>query len=280
MGAKDTREIGLELGLLLGKFFLDSDYLHYGLWQENERPTMPLMLSAQQRYADLLQAKIPSGVNKILDVGAGTGKFAADMIELGYQVDCVSPSAALCERLRHTLPPSSKIYPVKFENMCSDRQYDLVLFSESFSYIKLANFIHLTTGLLAPGGFLMIADFFRRPGVRNSPIGGGHNLTRWQAMIADSPFESILELDITAQTAPTYDLFTAFIGDVARPAATMVDDYLSDCYPRLTSLGKWKFRRQLAKIEKKYFSGRLTGKIFQRDKIYLLTIYQMKGDER
>ena len=35
----NSKVIGLDVGLLIGKFFMDTEELHYGYWPENKKAT-------------------------------------------------------------------------------------------------------------------------------------------------------------------------------------------------------------------------------------------------
>ena len=79
----DSKEIGLEVGLLIGRYFLNSDDLHYGYW----KPDIPVDLlhcaEAQKTYSDLLIKQIPENAKSILDVGSGSGNTAKKLIDRG-----------------------------------------------------------------------------------------------------------------------------------------------------------------------------------------------------
>ena len=96
----DSKEIGLEVGLLIGRFFLKSDDLHYGYWE----PDLPVDLlhcaDAQKAYSDLLLKQIPEDIKSILDVGSGSGNTAEKLINRGHLVECVSPSLFLYEEIK------------------------------------------------------------------------------------------------------------------------------------------------------------------------------------
>ncbi|NJM94843.1 MAG: hypothetical protein HC842_09440 [Cytophagales bacterium] len=70
----DSKEVGLELGLVLFKFFLKSEYLHYGYFSDGLPIDIQNLKTAQERYTDLLMSQIPATAKSILDVGCGSGK--------------------------------------------------------------------------------------------------------------------------------------------------------------------------------------------------------------
>ena len=114
----NSKVIGLDAGLLIGKFFMDTEQLHYGYWPNEKTATAQNFSKAQDRHSELIIDNIPSTVNKILDVGSGSGSLAKKLISLGYQVDCVIPSEFLAEKVQQKLDTSSIIHPVLDENEC------------------------------------------------------------------------------------------------------------------------------------------------------------------
>ena len=116
---------------------MDTEQLHYGYWPNEKTATAQNFSKAQDRHSELIIDNIPSTVNKILDVGSGSGSLAKKLISLGYQVDCVIPSEFLAEKVQQKLDTSSIIHITKFENLNISQNYDLILFSESFQYVQL-----------------------------------------------------------------------------------------------------------------------------------------------
>jgi cyclopropane fatty-acyl-phospholipid synthase-like methyltransferase len=96
----DSKEVGLEIGLIFFKHFLNTEYLHYGFFDDELPADIANLAKAQQNYADFLMSHIPTGTKTILDVGCGSGKFASELIKKGYTVDCVSPGTILTNHAR------------------------------------------------------------------------------------------------------------------------------------------------------------------------------------
>ena len=134
--ALKSPEFGLALGLVAGRFALDMQDLHYGYWTEDLELTPQNMARAQARYTDELMADIPAGVRSILDVGCGAGNTARKLLDRGYEVDCVSPNEWLTAEARKVLGNRARVFESKFEDVKLDRTYDLILFSESFLFMK------------------------------------------------------------------------------------------------------------------------------------------------
>tara|TARA_B100001029_G_scaffold42383_1_gene33086 strand:- start:7506 stop:8336 length:831 start_codon:yes stop_codon:yes gene_type:complete len=270
----DSKVIGLDVGLLIGKFFMDTEELHYGYWPDEKKATAQNFSQAQDRHSQLIIDNIPNNVKKILDVGSGSGSLAKKLIKLGYQVDCVIPSEFLAEKVKVKLSDSSNVYINKFEDLDISHHYDLVLFSESFQYVELNDSIKKIISVLNKNGHLLICDVFHKNVEGISPMRGGHRLDLFDDEISNSTLVKEKDIDITKETAPTWDFLNQLLNEVAIPISDMSNNYLEYKYPRLTKLIKWKYQRKLNKIKKVWLSGELTGESFIKFKSYRLFIYK------
>ena len=270
----DSKVIGLDVGLLIGKFFMDTEELHYGYWPDEKRATAQNFSQAQDRHSQLIIDNIPDNVKRILDVGSGSGSLAKKLIKLGYQVDCVIPSEFLAEKVKVKLSDSSNVYINKFEDLDISHHYDLVLFSESFQYVELNDSIKKIISVLNKNGHLLICDVFHKNVEGISPMRGGHRLDLFDDEISNSTLVKEKDIDITKETAPTWDFLNQLLNEVAIPISDMSNNYLEYKYPRLTKLIKWKYQRKLNKIKKVWLSGELTGESFIKFKSYRLFIYK------
>ena len=270
----DSKVIGLDVGLLIGKFFMDTEELHYGYWPDEKRATAQNFSQAQDRHSQLIIDNIPNNVKRILDVGSGSGSLAKKLIKLGYQVDCVIPSEFLAEKVKVKLSDSSNVYINKFEDLDISHHYDLVLFSESFQYVELNDSIKKIISVLNKNGHLLICDVFHKNVEGISPMRGGHRLDLFDDEISNSTLVKEKDIDITKETAPTWDFLNQLLNEVAIPISDMSNNYLEYKYPRLTKLIKWKYQRKLNKIKKVWLSGELTGESFIKFKSYRLFIYK------
>jgi SAM-dependent methyltransferase len=129
-----SREVGLEIGSICGRYFLKLEDLHYGYWSNGLAVDITNLHIAQANYTKFLISHIPDGVKTILDVGFGTGGITKKLLELGYQVDCVSPSVFFVEQGRKLLGEDIKIFECQYEEVETEKRYDLILFAESFQY--------------------------------------------------------------------------------------------------------------------------------------------------
>jgi SAM-dependent methyltransferase len=108
--------------------------------------------------ADLL----PSAPSRAVDVGAGSGRDAAWLAKLGHSVLAVEPSATLRAEGRrlHPDPAISWIDDQLPHLHRVSEEFDVVLLSAVWQHVRpedrAAAFARLT-GLLAPGGLLLIS---------------------------------------------------------------------------------------------------------------------------
>jgi SAM-dependent methyltransferase len=263
-----TRELGL---LLIARVIKDGD-LHYGYWPEGMATTWGNLRSAQDAYTDLLIDHIPSGVETILDVGMGTGGIARKLTEKGYRVEGVSPSGPLSELAAERLGDSVRIHSCKFEELETDKRYDLVLFAESFQYIPPQKSLPKLRSLLSPGGHVLIIDFFRTGSPDRGPVGGGHLLSEFEEMLAEQPFTVVEDMDITARTAPTIELMGQILRDYVRPIFIDMTGYFRIKHPWWSRFSGWVLKNRLERIRKEVFSDRFSGECFCRSHSYRLML--------
>ena len=270
----NSKVIGLDAGLLIGKFFMDTEELHYGYWPNDKTATAQNFSEAQERHSQLIIDNIPKGVKKILDVGSGSGSLAKKIVALGYQVDCVIPSEFLADKVQQKLDGSSKIHITKFEDLDISNNYDLILFSESFQYVHLIKSIDKILSILDKNGYLLICDVFHKNVSGVSPMRGGHRLDLFENEIEKTDLIKKTDIDITLETAPTWDFLNQFLNEVAIPISDMSHSYMKYKYPKLIKFIKWKYRNRLEKIKKVWLSNELTGENFAKFKSYRLFLYK------
>jgi len=275
----DSREIGLEIGSILGKYFLKLDHLHYGYWANGLEVDIANLRIAQENHANFLISHIPQGTETILDVGCGTGQIAKKLLDIGYQVDCVSPSPFLTEQARDLLGNRSHIFECLYEQLQTENRYDVILFSESFQYIDIEEGIKKTLVFLNRDGHMLICDFFKKEMPWKSIISGGHRLKMFYDIVSNYPLRLIKDLDITEETAPTIDIIDDAFKKAVHPAVVLVQQLLEDRYPFMSKFLKWMYRKKISKIDKKYFNGEKTGENFKKFKSYRLLLYRRSSQE-
>jgi len=276
----DSRELGLAASYLLGSYFFKTDHLHYGYWPDNLEVNNDNFAQAQQLHSDLIISHIPENVKTILDVGCGAGALSRELIDKGYIVDCVSPSPVLTRMCRQKLGDQVTMFEVLFKDISTDKHYDLVLFSESFQYVKLPEALFKIQKILNKSGFLLICDFFKTDAPGKSALSGGHRLSSFRTMMLESDFSMLEDIDITKQTAPNLDLIDNFLQSVGRPLWDLVLYYGDTNYPRLMKLVKWKYRKKIKRISDRYLSGERNAESFKIFKSYRLMLYTLTTTDK
>jgi SAM-dependent methyltransferase len=278
-----------ELGLVLAQQLGNVEDLHYGLWDPDLELKFSNLGVAQQRYSDMLLAELPpsaSGV-RVLDVGCGTGHLISQMLDRGYLADGVIPARDLGALVRKRIGERSGYQPVIYECKFEDfpvnetrGKYDVVLFSESFQYIKPTDSLPLVQQLLKPGGLLVICDFFKTAahgdgGPGDKSFGGGHPHKEYLETMSRFPFQRLKDEDITKRVSPNLQLLNDWLMNRARPSGLTIHRYLSSNYPWSTRFALWLFRKKLRKLQYKYFSGHRSRETFERYKTYHLMVYRL-----
>ncbi|MGB5718670.1 MAG: class I SAM-dependent methyltransferase [Gammaproteobacteria bacterium] len=282
-----------ELGLVLAQQILAVDDLHYGLWDPDLELSLANMALAQQRYTDMLLQQIDAlladcPAPRILDVGCGTGHILQLMIERGYAVDAVNPSAELNRQVRARLAgmehPDCTLFESDFESLplstCRHR-YDLLLFSESFQYIPLPEIFAKSPQLLKPAGQLLICDFFKTAAHCDGAAGdrsfsGGHLLGPFYDDVSASPFSLRHDEDLTPRISPNIALLDEWLMQRLLPASRSIDRYLRGSYPWSTRFIKWLARHKLERLHYKYFSGHRSQAVFEKYKSYRLLVLRLE----
>lgn len=270
----DSKEVGLEIGLLVFNFMLKSEHLHYGYFGDGLEADISNLKKAQENYADMLFSNIPAGTKTILDVGCGSGKIAQLLILKGYEVDCVSPSQRLTNFAKKLTGGKATFYQCKFEELNITKKYDLIMFSESFQYVPMDKSIPIALQMLNPGGYIMVSDFFKNDVERKSKLGGGHMYDKWLAFKETLPVKTIIEHDITEKTAPTIDIVNQFNLSVLKPVWDSLWALGADRFPLIIKITKWLYRKKIEKMEQKHFTGQRTGENFKKYKKYMFYLFQ------
>lgn len=220
------REYGLILGQIFLEYFADSRSLHYGLWSDDLELNIRNIGNAQDAYTDLLLATIPSNARSVLDVGCGVGSVAKRLVDLHYDVECLSPSFMLNEEARRNVP-GIIVHDSGFEDFVPARKFDVVLFAESFQYVESYAALSKAAEMLTASGVIIVCDKFKCEENGKSPIGGGHQYRDYLRTCRDLELECIQDIDLTERIAPNFDLLQDFRQRVIEPAAEKIEEITS-----------------------------------------------------
>jgi len=161
----------------MNRFFQNCDDLHYGYWPNGLEVQFSNLAQAQANHSEFIISHIPDAAETILDVGAGAGSLAQKLLNKGYEVDCVSPSAFLSDRLEEKFKDRSTVYRINYEDLKTDKKYDLILFSESFQYIDIKRALDKSLSLMKDNGHLLICDFFKTEAEGKNPLQAGYKFS-------------------------------------------------------------------------------------------------------
>jgi len=274
-----SRELGLEVGSICGRYFLKLKHLHYGYWTDELEVDIANLHLAQDEYVKFIVSHIPDGVKTILDVGCGTGELAETLLNMGYQVDCVSPCPFLKKQAGALLGDRTHIYECFYEEMQTSKRYDMVMFCESFQYIDVEKALSKTNEYLKSGGHLFISDVFEKDMKAKGVMGGGHKLNKFYDLISKFPFKLVEDVDITEETAPTMDLYSDILENVIQPVVDVGVRFFENRHPIALKFLKWKYRKKIEKTHKKYLEGGRAGEDFKKYKSYQLFVYKKDVQE-
>ncbi len=112
---------------------------------ERGRPSYP---------PDAIDWLLPTGARDVLDLGAGTGKLTARLVERGLDVVAVDPIAEMLDVLRTSLPDTPALLGTAEEIPLPDNSVDAVLVAQAWHWVDPAQAIPEVARVLRPGGRL------------------------------------------------------------------------------------------------------------------------------
>ena len=260
-----------------------SDYLHYGFWGEPnsveiESITLQEIKNAQDRYIEHLASFIPNEVNSILDVGCGIGGNAEYLINQGYVVETLSPDDFQKSTIAEKFNNQMTFHHCKFEKFQSEKQYDLILESESACYIRINKGFEKAQETLRAGGYLLASDYFVhfRDDSKNLHLRSSHDMEKYLSSAKAHGFELIREYDQTDNTMPTLDYGKYFIERFINPTIEYSVHSAKKNYPKTAALiGRLVAPKLEAKTNQ---LDLLDSTLFRKYRKYMIYLFQKQND--
>ena len=91
---------------------------------------------------------------------------------------------------------------------------------------------------------------------------------------AELPGMDVKDIDITEETAPSMDLVDGFQKNIGQPVWELALSTIERKRPLIFRFLKWKFKKKIAQLEQKHFSGAGDGAHFKLLKSYRLMLYK------
>ncbi|MBT3479121.1 MAG: methyltransferase domain-containing protein [Candidatus Marinimicrobia bacterium] len=256
-----------------------SPYLHYGFWDHPENVnvdniSLDEMVAAQGRYIEHLTSFIPEDVKTVLDVGAGIGGNSSYLLSQGYSVEALSPDEYQESVFAKKYNGEVKFHRTKFEDFEPEKQYDLVLESESACYIQIETGWKTARKTIRDGGYLLASDYFlhHNDGSGDWHIKAAHDEKIYMEKAKEYGFKLIREYDQTENTMPTLDGAKAFMERFIYPTVEFSSNYLDKKHPFILKVIKKAFGKKVNKKLKQF--SLLESDDFRKYKRYMIYLFQ------
>jgi len=263
-----------DIALRLMQRLFNVEHLHYGYF-DGIKPEVKNLPAAQAAYVKLLLSFLPRDAKKIFDVGCGTGGVASELVRKGHQVTCIAPDPVLVEMTEKRTGGKIRAFIDLYENIDQEVEhgsFDLILMSESCQYIKPDPGWINHDRFLRPGGYILVADFFKaKPPDSINPSKAGQPLDDFLRRAEENGFKVIRKLDITDQVAPTMDIYQDIILTKVFPIAQAIFEFMERRFPFLYRILRALLAKKILKLKDRYEKqGSVLFKDYKRYMIFLL----------
>ena len=256
-----------------------SPYLHYGFWDDPklvsaENLSLHDIVAAQDRYIEHLTSFIPEDVKTILDVGAGIGGNSSYLLNKGYKVEALSPDDYQEQVFAEKYNGEVKFHRSKFEDFDPEKQYDLILESESACYIQIQPGWKTARKTVRDGGYLLASDYFlhHNDGSGDWHIKASHNEKVYMEIGEEYGFKLLREYDQTENTMPTLDSAKAFMERYIYPTVEFSSNYMDKNHSFIMRILKKAFGKRVN--EKMKQLSLLDSNEFRKYKRYMIFLFQ------
>jgi 2-polyprenyl-3-methyl-5-hydroxy-6-metoxy-1,4-benzoquinol methylase len=231
----------VDLQLKLYSDILQSDYLHYGYWdnpagKDPERVTLPEIKEAQVRHAEWFASFLPPAPANVLDVGGGMGAFSDFLSKKGYSVTVLTPDSNQIAYI-NTKYPHLKTIHSKFEDIDVNQlagKFDIITMLESCQYINPDKGLNAVSILLNKNGKLLISDYFVYKKTDSAITKSGHVFDDFVDRVGRHGLKLSRQADITDNILPTL----YYLNQFGRRIAVPLTNYL---YEKLRMKSFWFF---------------------------------------
>ena len=228
---KSPRQVKTSFALQFLHRIVGLEHLNFGIWSEDDPLDVAGLRRAQERLVARLFELLPAGVSSVLDVGCGTGVISERLTALGYDVEGLSPDPyhgkLFAERL-----PERRFHLGRFQEFEPDRQYDLLFLCESAQYIWLEAFFEAVGRSLAPGGSVLLCDYFTVESDQGKPR-SGHPLDEFLSRAEAAGLVVEINEDVTCSVLPTLRLGQAIVERFGRGVVSLAREASTQRFPRM-----------------------------------------------
>lgn len=238
----------IDWGLKFWREIFKLESLHFGYWENIQEITLDNLRLAQKNYIQKLICLIPKNIKNVLDVGAGTGEVAKELISKNYYVESVSPDSYQ-QQIFLQKCPQIKFHLSKFEDLVlpENQKFDLILMAESCQYLNLDAALKNCQNLLNNNGTILICDYFRKQNI--SYYKTTHIWENFVTLAEKNNFKIIFEEDITKHTLPTLTLGNNYYVQYVLPILEIISGYLSEKIPVVSKIVNFIFYKKIKKLK-------------------------------